>query len=172
MKKKREATDCDDSTMSTCVGCGLRLPKQGGCTHRYIVSSPECWGIFGVVLSREYENALLYGAVHQITVDAYAAQHTTQHPAKSLVSHLLSLYCSIALGKKQHLARDALVRFVNSRQDFPTLTPPRDLGPLTVIDVFNAPSDEEHIRIVKAWGRQIWDAWHEHHDLIASLVVG
>ena len=148
MKKKCEATECDDSAMSTCVGCDLKLHKQDCCTHRYIVSSPECWGIFGIVLSREYENALLYGAVHQSTVDAYAAQHTTQHSAKSLV------------------------RFVNSRQDFPTLTPPRDLGPLTVINVFNAPSDKEHIRIVKAWGRQIWDAWHEHHDLIASLVVG
>lgn len=157
---------------TTCIGCGITLPEAGGPTHRYIVSSPECWNLFGRVLAREYENPVLFGAVHQLTVDTYAVQHPVDHPPKSLVSHLVSLYTTMELGLGQFDGRAALLRFVNSRSEFPHLDPPADLGPVTVLDVANAGTQEEHIDAVRRWARQVWGAWSHQHGLIASLAKG
>jgi hypothetical protein len=121
------------------------------------------------VLAREYQDALLFGAVHQLTVDTYAAQHPVDQPAKSLVSHLVSLHTIVAEGSDQVAGRNALLRFVSGRKEFPALSPPTELGPLTVLDVANAESFDAHVDVVRRWARQIWDAWFHHHDLIASL---
>lgn len=160
----------DAEDMTTCVGCGLRLPKTGGPAHSYIVSSPECWAVYGQVLAREYQNATIFSAVHQLTVDAYAVHHPTDQPPKSLVSHLVSLYTTVELGLPQVEGREALLRFVRGRKGFPSLEPPDDLGPLTVLDVLEAEEHATHIETVRRWAEQLWNAWNPHRELIASFV--
>ena len=60
--------------IKACFSCGAQVPDVEGPTHRYMLSSPGCWAVFGEVLAREYSNAL-YMKNHRLTVDAYAVQH-------------------------------------------------------------------------------------------------
>ncbi|MGD0051063.1 MAG: DUF5946 family protein [Vulcanimicrobiaceae bacterium] len=156
--------------METAVRCSCGAvfsQSESTVTHRYIRSIPECWTCFGAVLAREYENAVLFGGVHQLTVDAYAVQHPVGQPAKSLVSHLVSLRLALHGGDG---GPGAIKAFVESRHDFPTLVPPIDLGPLTVADVAAATRPDEHRERVRDWAKQAWAAWGEHHALIATLL--
>jgi Family of unknown function (DUF5946) len=156
------------SLTSSCA-CGVVLPCcEVRATHRYIVTTPECWGMFSEVLAREYENPTLFGSVHQLTVDTYAAQHPSGQPAKSLDAHLASL-CAL-LERGDHPNRpEALKRFIQSRTSFPELRVPGNLGPLTVADVAAA-SPQEHCEIVRRWARQVWSAWSDSHATIAALL--
>jgi len=148
--------------------CGATFPRaESTTTHRYIRSAPECWAAFGEVLAREYENPVLFGTVHQLTVDAYAAQHPENQPAKSLVSHLVSLY---SIFECDAAGPAAIKSFVESRREFPTLVPPADLGALTVADVVAAETPVAHCNTVRGWARQVWDAWSGEHAHIAALL--
>ncbi len=155
--------------ITTC-SCGAALPRiASDVTHRYIVSTPECWACFSEVVGREYGNPALFGAVHQLTVDAYAAQHPQSQPAKSLVGHLVSLYTTVECSADQREGRDTLKRFVESRKSFPELTPPSDLGPLTIADVLASDSPDLHRETVRRWALQVWRAWQNEHPTIIAL---
>ena len=59
------------------------MPRRDGLTnHTYYNLSPECWSVYTEVLEAEYSNGLLFGQVHQLTVDAYAVQHAGNHIAE------------------------------------------------------------------------------------------
>ncbi len=59
----------------------------------------ECWSLFTEVIGAEFNNAVLFGQVHQLTVDAYAVQHAGgPHPDKSVDVHLTGLYLVIERG--------------------------------------------------------------------------
>ena len=75
---------------STCPGCGLRMPvSEGAAYDGYYNTSPECWSVYTEVLGAEYSNPVLFGQVHQLTVDTYAVQHPGGlHPDKSIAIHL------------------------------------------------------------------------------------
>jgi Family of unknown function (DUF5946) len=162
-------TDSDAAT-SSCA-CGALLPRaEVRATHRYILSTPECWGKFGEVLAREFENGALFAAVHQLTVDTYAAQHPLGQPAKSLDAHLASL-CALLERGSPTSRPEALKPFIQSRTSFPALRVPADLGPLTVANVAAASLDE-HCEMVHRWARQVWSAWRDSHATIAALLDG
>ena len=63
-----------DAFRIPCVGCGARVPKMDGPTHRYMEASPGCWHVYGQVLARDYTDPFLR-AVHRLTTDTYAVQH-------------------------------------------------------------------------------------------------
>jgi hypothetical protein len=157
----------DPATRVRCA-CGATFESGSeSATHRYIRSTPECWAAFGTVLAREYEHPALFGAVHQLTVDAYAAQHPQDQPAKSLVAHLVSLCAVLERGSHGPMAIKA---FVESRRDVPALAAPPAIGTLTVADVVPAGSETEHRDLVRRWAREVWDAWSAHHVAIRQLL--
>lgn len=163
---ERDASSAAGADRVRC-SCGATFPRsENVTTHRYIRSAPECWAAFGEVLAREYEHPVLFGAVHQLTVDAYAAQHPENQPAKSLVSHLVSLYSILERGGAGPAAIKA---FVEGRREFPTLVTPTDLGPLTIADVAAAEEPDTHRDTVRHWARQVWGAWSGEHSRIAAL---
>ena len=52
------------------------MPEDPAANYRaYFNASPECWSVFTEVLGSEFSSALLFGQVHQLTVDTYAVQH-------------------------------------------------------------------------------------------------
>lgn len=163
-----EGLSDDQPTRCSCGAVFLRV--ENPVTHRYIRSIAECWGCFCTVLAREYEDPVIFGAVHQLTVDAYAAQHPVGQPAKSLISHLVSLFSILERGNGQAAGPDAIKAFVESRQEFPTLSLPADLGPLTVADVAATLTPEDHRDTVRRWARQVWGSWSNEHPRIASLL--
>ncbi len=53
-----------------CPGCRLGMPKRHTLTaHGYYNATPECWSVYTEVLASEYSNGVLFGQVHQLTVD-------------------------------------------------------------------------------------------------------
>jgi Family of unknown function (DUF5946) len=56
--------------VGTCHGCGLELPRGEQSYDCKFMASAECWSSFEGVLATEYENTVLFGEIHQLTVDA------------------------------------------------------------------------------------------------------
>ena len=158
---------------STCPGCGLRMPQREALPagETYYNTSAECWSVFTEVLAAEYSNAVLFGQVHQLTVDAYAVQHAGgPHPDKSVDVHLAGLYLTLVRGMNPPSVPPQLQRIVASTTKWPHFEPPPAPTALTVFDVATASTPDEHAARVRAWSRLVWEAWRAHHDGVAALV--
>lgn len=58
--------------LAQCFSCGAEAENLSGATHQYLLSTSGCWAKYGELLAREYSD-FSYMAVHNLTVDAYAA---------------------------------------------------------------------------------------------------
>lgn len=137
-----------------------------GPTHRYMISSPGCWHVYGQVLAREYSNRKCWKN-HRLTVDAYAAQHPGDKSIQSIQSvavHLLSLYW-IFEEKVPHGEATRLIKRATALK-FEWLTPPRCLGAINVKSVWETKGFEAHNSAVEKWANSVWLAWRSHHVII------
>lgn len=155
--------------MTTCPGCGLEMPpttrpaKVG-----YYNCSAECWTVFEEVLEREYSNAVLFGAVHQFTVDAYAVQHAGgPHPDKSVAVHFAGLHLAFARGVKAPYIAPLLQQMASHVTSWPHFELPNARVTQTIADV--AMSDD-HITGVREWAREVYESWSQHHAAIEDLL--
>lgn len=154
--------------LEACV-CGLEGLAVAGPRHVYLNSSTACWAAFGEVLGREYTTPALL-LVHQLSVDARAAQHPGgRHPDKSVASHLVGLHLVLERSvppvdmprRHKHLADSVRAR--------PRFQPPTDLAAVRAIDVAPARSLEAHAAAVRAWAAAVWRAWSGQHGTIADF---
>ena len=153
-----------------CSGCGARFPAIDGPVHRYMESSPACWAAYGAVLAREYSD-IRYAAVHQMTVDAYAVQHPGRRSPQSIQSvglHLLSLCLVLEYGVEIIQTRALLQQSNAFKDELVWLEPPSDRGSVTVADIQQASTPEEHIARIRNWANSAWKAWSLHHDTVRA----
>jgi hypothetical protein len=154
----------------SCPGCGALFPASDGPTHAYIGASAGCWAVFGEVVAREY-NDFRYGAIHQMTVDTYAVQHPgapSRRARQSVALHLISLYLQLEQAYNPEQARDALKKAADSGKEYTWLEPPARIGEITILDVYEAQTPEEHRRLVDQWARSVWKSWSLHRDTIRA----
>jgi hypothetical protein len=155
-------------TETFCPGCGLRMPPTDKPFDGYYNASPECWSVFTEVVGAEFSNAVLFGQVHQLTVDAYATQHAGgPHPDKSVDVHLAGLHFFYDRGIKPTAIAPMLQKVASRVNEWPHLEPPPVRGSMTIFDVAVA---ESHIDAVREWSRGVWESWAPHHARIAELV--
>ncbi len=155
--------------MSSCPGCGLEMPQSPRIYDRKFHASAECWSVFEEVLASEFQNAVLFGQVHQLTVDAYAVQHAGgDHPDKSVCIHLVGLHLVLERSVVPVDVPSRLQR-VAARTSWPHLEPPVERSSLTVCDVALADSPQTHALRVREWAAQVWRAWSAHHDVVREL---
>jgi len=160
--------------MIACPGCGLVEPASGRAYDRKFHASAECWALFDQVLAAEFQNAVLFGRAHQMTVDAYAVQHAGgPHPDKSVCVHLAGLCLVFERGVAPVEVPKFLRRIVGVTDRWPHLEPPatRQYGGRTVRDVVRAEDPDRHIATVRAWASEVWEAWRPHHAAARSLVA-
>jgi len=157
---------------TVCPGCGLKMPASKTTTFRsYYRTNAECWDLYTEVLGNEYSNAVLFGQVHQLTVDAYAVQHAGEpHPDKSLDIHLAGLYLAFVKDIRSPYIPPLLQRLATEIEVWPHYEPPTQTVPLTVFDVAFCDSTEDHIRIVREWAKAVWESWSDHHAAVAQLI--
>lgn len=156
-----------------CPGCGLRMPARKTTTtsRGYYNVSDECWDLYTEVLGTEYSNAFLFGQVHQMTVDSYAAQHAGgPHPDKSVDVHLVGLYLSLQKGIRSPYIPPLLQRLVAAIEVWPHYEPPTERAAITVFDVAFCDATEDHVRVVKDWAEAVWASWSKYHSEVARLV--
>ena len=158
---------------SKCPGCALVMPVLANATYEgYFNTSPECWQVFTEVLATEYNNALLFGRVHQLTVDTYAVHHAGgKHPDKSVGIHFAGLYLMLTKRAKTVEVPRLHRRLAESVKEWPHFTPPVTPVYLTIFNVAMAETPDEHVRLVREWANAVWTAWAEHHDAVATLVA-
>lgn len=156
---------------SHCPGCGLRLPVRPSAryTGNYN-TTPECWSVYTEVLGSEFGNAVLFGNVHQTTVDTYAAQHAgAAHKDKSVAVHLVGLHLAIDRDVRPTDVTTLLQRLAAARPRWPHFDPPEETGAITVLDVALAGNVQAHVDTVRSWASAVWDSWAHCHREVASL---
>ncbi|MFQ5652885.1 MAG: DUF5946 family protein [bacterium] len=157
---------------SICPGCGLGMPASNTAVYDgYYNTSPECWEVYTEVLGSEFSNAVLFGQVHQMTVDTYAIQHAGgTHPDKSVTVHLVGLHVMFERGIRPPNVARYLQRLAAKIERWPHFPPPVETGALTVFDVALCGSDEEHANKVKEWAGSVWQGWSQYHAEVAALI--
>ncbi len=119
-------------------------------------SSPACWARYGEILAREFGDPD-YFALHQVTVDTYAAQHpgvAERRAIQSVGLHLMTL-CVVLEDGADPREGPKLHRRMVRRPAFAWLDPPSMDGRLTVADVLPAENPSEHGRLVRAWAETL-----------------
>ena len=155
--------------MTTCPGCGLEMPLSKRTYDRKFNASAECWSVFEEVLAVEFQDAVLFGQVHQLTVDAYAVQHAGgRHPDKSVCVHLVGLYLMLERGVAP-MGVPPLLQRLASRTSWLHLDPPEARAAFTVFDVAAAESPQTHALRVSEWAAEVWRVWSPHHDAAREL---
>jgi hypothetical protein len=156
--------------ITTCPGCGLERPSSDRPYDRKFHASAECWALFEQVITAEFQDAVLFGQVHQLTVDAYAVQHAGgRHPDKSVCVHSAGLCRVLERGFPPMNVAAQLQRLVR-RASWPHFEPPAARAKLTVGDVALADSPPAHAALVREWAGQVWQAWSAHHDVVRQIV--
>jgi hypothetical protein len=148
------------------------MPKSEKVTYDgYFNCSPECWVIFEEVLAGSAGNPDVYASVHQLTIDAYAAQHAgAKHPDRSVVVHLAGLYAAFELEMPFAEVPLMLQRGAARVKQWPHLRPPEFPSPLTIIEVALSETPPDHLTNVSSWAFSVWNSWVDHHADIKRLV--
>jgi hypothetical protein len=138
-----------------------------GPTHPHLGSTAACWALYGEILAREFNNAPYYG-VHQLTVDTYAVQHPGVPERRSIQSvalHLMTLFLFLEQGSKLSDGPRLHQRMAH-RHSYYWLEPPTYSGRMSVADVLEARDAAQHHKLVRAWAKDVWDAWTPHHSVV------
>lgn len=162
------------SSTMRCIGCQVEFGGIDGPTHEYMLSSAGCWAAYGEVLAREYSDYRL-ARIHRLTVDTYAVQHPgTNVPAarRSVAVHLSRLYLLLEAGWSMERINNAMPAITGFKDRCDWLQPPSMTGTLSVREVLQAPSNEEHEMRVRAWAESVWKAWAVHHATVRKWCAG
>jgi Family of unknown function (DUF5946) len=157
--------------VEVCSGCGARVPREEGPTHRYLLAAPACWRLYGEVLARRLAAAVIPPDRHP--VDAYAVQHPGvpgPQSNQSVTAHLVSMGLMFERGATPQAATKAMATLISANKGkFRWLEPPACVGSLTVVDVVAADDAGALDRLVTAWARSAWDAWSPHHEAVSGF---
>jgi hypothetical protein len=108
--------------------------------------------------------------IHQLIVDAYTAQHADDNTKPIALSFaLIGLYLFAErnyTGKQIQLAHMELAR---TKRNWPFFELPLERGNITVNEVLATTAGIERDDMIKAWSRDVWQAFQQHRDLVAAL---
>lgn len=136
---------------SVCPGCHPSLPSEAGPTHKYVVTSPECWRVF---------NEAMIGTTYRLLTDAYMAQHPdgdSSQQRQSVAVHLITLTAVLARGEPVDTASRitrAGVEAGRREGGYPRLGPP-SAWKSTIADVASDKTD------AGSYARDVLDVWME-----------
>src|SRR5689334_6198107 len=122
---------------SNCPGCGARLPVAEDYPASPYNASAACWRLYGELnaytLTRgDHASAF----VHQLQVDAYAAQHVIADPRPiGLAFALIGLYLTCERGNSGRQVQHTHMLLARRSKNWPRFTPPAHVGNMTILDV-------------------------------------
>lgn len=166
------ATDsASQISVQKCFGCGGLFQEMSGATHKYMLSTAGCWSSYGNLLAREYENPVLFGAVHRLTVDAYALQHPGDIHDRRAIQSVWVHYAALQLAfeHKHRLADIPPVMQKLARGSFPPLPTIPARFAITHADVLDGPYDD-HSTLVRDWAHCAYDAWRDLNQPTRGLL--
>jgi hypothetical protein len=160
---------------TTCPGCGLAAAGPGIPLDRPFNASPQCWALHAELLGLELSSPSLVGRYHQLTVDAYGAQHAGPPTGALRVAYSLAgLMLALERGWSGPEVRAFHQRMGRPEPWWPSFPRPAGAARLTVADVVaagaRAGSVDGHARLVQRWAGSVWDAWRDRHADVRALV--
>jgi hypothetical protein len=137
-------------------------------------ASPECMQLLGEVSGYALGHPWLVGRCHQMTVDAYGAQHAGPPTKPIRVAYsLVGLHLALEAGLSGTEVRDAHGRMGKPAADWPAFDRPAGLPTVTILDVAQAgaqvDSPEGHAEAVHRWAEAVWEWWAPAHDDVRWL---
>jgi hypothetical protein len=152
-----------------CPGCGLTVPAGDARLAEGFQASAACREVYLRLTGRTLE-LRDPGFVHQLAVDAYAAQHYGP-PVKpiTITFALVGLYLANErsfTGRQVQRTHMALAR---RRGDWPAFPPVTARAALTVGDVVDYPVPELAAAI-RRWSGAVWAIWRHEQGTIAGLL--
>lgn len=162
--------------LSVCPGCGLVLPASDGPVDARYNASPACYALYGELTGYTVGRGYRAGDfIHQLLVDAYAAQHASdQMKPITLAFALIGLYLVNERGGTGADAQQMHLRLANSPRKpktWPRFEPRPLAGSLTVADVLRGEPGEQRDAALRAWARSVWEAWHDQRETLAALIA-
>jgi hypothetical protein len=155
--------------ITACPGCGLELPVSEWPLDRAVNATPACWHLCTEVIANEMQNARDPGRLHQLTVDAYGAQHAGEPtPRISTAFSLIGLHLALDEGWTGTAVRAAHQYLAQVRREWPGFAPPESRRGLTIADVASAANPEQQAERVQAWAASAWGAWRADHDRVRA----
>ncbi|HEV2615531.1 MAG TPA: DUF5946 family protein [Candidatus Acidoferrales bacterium] len=146
-------------------------PKQTGATGRCSECGAEvqggnagCEALFNQFGARDFSDPR-YGATHELLVDAYCLQHPERycHSAKSYAAHLTRMCCGIEHGGKREVYA-AIPRWLSGASKIERPEPPERRGTMTIADLRATETPEEHVKLVRKWAEDVWQAYAPQHE--------
>ena len=159
------------SRVIDCPGCGVSLPPDPAAPpSTHLNTSAECRQVYGEIVSYTALNQVQLGVWHEICVDAYRARHIGPETAPLGITFALNgLYLVYERGFTGLQAREAHSYLANQFDEWPRFEPPAKVGDVTAFEVALASDPDEHIDVLRRWGRSVWDAWEYAHDAVGEL---
>ena len=157
-----------------CPGCRLRLPPSAWEPPANVNASGECWEVYAEVVGFEVADIGLVRRFHQLTVDAYGAQHAGGATSPLRVAYsLVGLHLALDRGLPGLQVRALHQRMGRPDPSWPAFPPPREPGELTVLDVAEAgvmvAAVEGHAALAQRWAETVWRAWRTQQGAVAAL---
>lgn len=152
-----------------CPGCGLALESASSGMDTAFNASRACRELYLTTiytLSLEREEYF----IHQIVVDAYAAQHASSKMKPITVTFaLIGLYLVFEKGYTGRQAQLAHMQLGKHRVAWPRFNAPEGKATLTVRDVLQS-GEPNYQAMIKKWGKSVWDVWKPEHGRVAALI--
>lgn len=154
-----------------CPGCGLRsLRQDDGVTSPQVNASAECQRL----CHERSPYTLSHGEVffiHEMAVDAYAAQHAGLASKPITVAFaLIGLCLVLEPGYTGRTMRRARMRLANRSKRWPSFDPPAFRGSVTVADMLRAAPGSERDTMIMRQASSVWTAWGIEHPAVRSLI--
>jgi hypothetical protein len=138
-----------------CPECGLRSGA----------GELRCEEHRDVLLTRDFEQPVLFWRFHRMAVDAYCVQHSPYiASAKSLAAHLCGLCIAIERGNDAE-ALSQLQRWLSTNPKIEKHALPMARGAVTIGSVYGIDDPVLFGKAVENWARNAWNAYRELQPL-------
>ena len=129
-----------------------------------------CQSVFDELTAHTYAD-LAYASVRDLAFDTYCMQHleTYCRSAKSYAAHLTRFCCGLKYSGDPRIY-EAIQRWLNGSVKIEKPHVLSQLGIMTVMDVRDAPDAVEHIRLVRAWAANVWEAYRSQHEVAHAWI--
>jgi hypothetical protein len=130
-------------------------------------ASAACWELYMHVVAHELSHTSRLGGLHQLTEDAYGAQHAGPRvPDIGTAFSLIGLHLALDLGWSGNAVRAAHQHLAGHFKDWPHFSRPSAPATMTVAHVSGSPTPDEHAARVRAWAASVWESWSAQHRAV------
>jgi len=152
-----------------CPGCGVELQSETDALDNLYNASKAC---------RDLSHQLSYYTlslhddyfIHQLVVDAYAAQHAGPFVKPiSTAFALIGLYLVIEHNYTGKEVQKVHKQLAELSKDWPQFILPTEKAEVTIKDITDSP-DAQKNKMIQNWARSVWKVWSSEHRNIKLLV--